>query len=220
MTQCASQLNQPAENPYTFTEELMNSISHGLGVVLSIIGLIALIFNAMNADNLLKLISFSVYGSSLIVLFSASTVYHSITTPKLKATFKLVDHCAIYLLIAGTYTPLMLVTLQGSLGYTMLGVIWGLAILGVGFKMVFGTRYKVISLTTYLTMGFISVLISQKLYEALSFEGLFLLLLGGAIYTTGVYFYVKKSIPFNHAIWHLFVLSAAACHFALIYYYV
>ncbi|MCL1079897.1 hemolysin III family protein [Parashewanella spongiae] len=220
MTQHANQLKQHIETPYTATEELMNSVTHGLGVVLSIIGLIALIYDAINTDNLIKLISVSVYGSSLIVLFLASTVYHFVTKPRLKSTFKLLDHCAIYLLIAGSYTPLMLVTLKGSVGYAMLGIVWGLAILGIGFKVVFGTRYKVISLATYLIMGFISVFIINKLFQTLPFEGMSLLVAGGAIYTIGVYFYVKKSIPFNHAIWHLLVLAAAACHFALIYHYV
>ena len=137
----------------------------------------------------------------------------------LKQKFKLLDHCAIYILIAGSYTPLMLITLKGPLGYGMLLMVWIIAVAGIIFKIVFGHKYKKLSLMTYLGMGFISLGIINQLYRSLTSEGLMLLISGGAIYTLGVVFYMSKTIPYNHAIWHLFVLAGAGCHFFMIYFY-
>jgi hemolysin III len=166
------------------------------------------------------MISFIIYGSSLVLLFLASTIYHAVTHQATKKVFKLLDHCAIYLLIAGTYTPLMLVTLKGTLGYWLLAVIWSIALAGVFFKIKFGHKYKVLSLLTYVGMGLISLTIIHKLQQALSEQAIYLLATGGVIYLAGIFFYVQKKIPYNHAIWHLFVLAGASSHFFMIYLYV
>lgn len=216
-------MNKPAPHPvpsYSVNEEIANSVSHGIGALLSVAGLTLLLVSAAEANNLTLLFSFLVYGISLMSLFLASTLYHAFHQPQVKMVFKLFDHCAIYLLIAGTYTPLMAVTLGGALGYSMLGVIWFLAALGIGFKIKFGSQYKIISLATYLGMGFISLFFITSLYQALEHAGFMLLAFGGLSYASGVYFYVNKKIPFNHAIWHLFVLGGAVCHFFMIYFYV
>ena len=215
---------------YSIKEEIANAVSHGIGTLLSIIALILLlVYVNENAslspllaasEHRTRLISFAIYGSSLIVLFLASTLYHSVINEPLKTLFKLLDHCAIYLLIAGTYTPLLLLTLQGTLGYSLLALIWFIAIAGIIFKVKLGHKYKKISLATYLGMGFISFSIIEKLYQALPAEAMILFALGGLIYCLGVIFYVQKKIPFNHAIWHLFVLGGAASHFFMIWLYV
>lgn len=202
---------------YSKNEEIANTLTHALGAILSVIACYMLLTSAIADNSLVKIISFSVYGASLVLLFSASTFYHSFQDIHKKQLFKLLDHCAIYLLIAGTYTPLMLITLNDQLGIIMLIIIWTLAILGVFFKLKFGHRYKKTSLITYLGMGLISITIIEQLNEKLSSEGLTLLALGGAIYCLGVIFYVQKRIHFNHAIWHLFVLGGAICHFFMIY---
>ena len=205
---------------YSVNEEIANAVSHGLGAILSVIGMVVLISNAAIAEDMLRVVSFSIYGTSMVLLFLASTLYHSVVDEKLKQLFKLLDHCAIYLLIAGSYTPLMLISLQGTLGYTMLALVWLIALGGILFKIKFGHKYKKISLTTYLGMGFLSLPIIHKLSQALPEGGLTLLAAGGAVYCAGVFFYVKKTVPYTHAIWHLFVLGGAACHFFLMLYYV
>ena len=205
---------------YSIKEEVANSVSHGIGALLSVAGLTLLLINAIEQQNITKIISFSIYGSSLIILFLASTLYHAFNDEKVKQVFKLLDHCAIYLLIAGSYTPLMLVTLNGALGYVMTALIWLIALAGIIFKVKFGSRFKWLSLSTYLGMGFISLSVLPQLQSNLASEGITLLALGGLIYCLGVIFYVQKKIPFNHAIWHLFVIGGAASHFFMIYHYV
>jgi hemolysin III len=204
---------------YSVNEEIANSVSHGIGALLSVAGLTLLLVSASEIENTALLFSYIVYGLSLMSLFLASTLYHAFSQPQIKKLFKLFDHCAIYLLIAGTYTPLMAVTLGGTLGFSMLAIIWALALLGIGFKMKFGSQYKIISLGTYLGMGFIALFFIPTLYDALSHNGFLFLAFGGLSYASGVYFYVNKKIPFNHAIWHLFVLGGAISHFFMIYFY-
>ncbi len=209
---------------YSATEELANAFSHGLGALLSTIGLIMLLTYSVTSkipeNDLIRTVSFSIYGTSLILLFLASTFYHAIVNQQLKKVFKLLDHCAIYLLIAGTYTPLLLLSLPGTLGNSLMIVIWGIALGGIVFKIKFGNKFKKTSLTTYLGMGFISFAILGELYKVLPSEAITLLAVGGLIYCVGVFFYIQKKIPFNHAIWHLFVLAGASCHFVMIYRYV
>jgi len=213
-----------AVSGYCAKEEKANSISHGIGAILSCIALFLLISQSFSLEisqySAVSLTSYIIYGSSLLILFLASTCYHATTNAKLKPIFKLLDHCAIYLLIAGTYTPLLLITLAGPLGYTLLAIIWSIAIAGIGFKIKFGNQYKKLSLMTYIGMGFISFGIIGKLSQQLPTQAIVLLALGGFIYCVGVIFYVKKHIPYTHAIWHLFVLAAAICHFLMIYWYV
>jgi len=205
---------------YSVNEEIANSVSHGIGTLLSVAGLTLLLTNAIEQKDLTKVISFSIYGSSLIILFLASTLYHAFSNSKIKQTFKLLDHCAIYLLIAGSYTPLMLVTLTGMIGHLMTALIWSIALAGIIFKIKFGSRFKWLSLSTYLGMGFISLAVLPQLQETLDSGGISLLILGGFIYCIGVVFYMQKKIPFNHAIWHLFVIGGATSHFFMIFNYV
>lgn len=205
---------------YSLNEEIANAVSHGLGALLSVAGLTLLLSYAIVSQDATRIASFAIYGTSLVVLFVSSTLYHALVAEKAKKLFKLLDHCAIYLLIAGTYTPLMLITLQGALGYTLLAIVWAIAIGGIIFKISCGHKYKVISLITYIGMGLISLTIIHRLYQELSGGGLALLAAGGAVYLLGVIFYVQRKIPFNHAIWHLFVLGGAACHFFMMLFYV
>jgi hemolysin III len=205
---------------YGLAEEIVNAVSHGLAALLSVAGLTLLVTLAWIQADMLKVISFSIYGASLVLLFSASTLYHALLHEKAKSIFKLLDHCAIYLLIAGTYTPLLLVTLADDIGPPVLAIIWVLAIAGIVFKVKFGNKYKKLSLSTYLGLGLISLTFIHKLNDKLAPEGMFLLALGGIISGLGTIFYVRKNKKFSHAIWHLFVFSAAVCHFFMIFFYV
>ncbi|MCW1833651.1 hemolysin III family protein [Pantoea ananatis] len=206
---------------YPLAEEIANSISHGLGCLFGIVGLMLLLDKAsvMNAG-LTAIISSSLYGGSMILLFLASTLYHAVSHPRAKRVLKKVDHCAIYLLIAGTYTPFLMVGLQSPLAYGLMAVIWGLALLGIIFKLTIAERFKVLSLVTYLCMGWLSLIVVYQLAMKLSAGGIWLLASGGIIYSLGVIFYVARRVPFNHAIWHAFVLGGCVCHFCAIYFYV
>lgn len=199
-------------------DELLSSVTHGVGVALSVVGTVVLITAASRLGDLWKIVSFSVFGASLILLYLASTLYHSTRHPKLRQGFQMLDHCAIFLLIAGTYTPFLLVNMRGPVGWTLFGVIWGLALTGVILKLIFGQRYKLARVIIYLTMGWLIIFASSTLVETLSSHAIGLTLAGGIIYTLGVIFYLGHRIPFNHAIWHLFVMAGSACHFYAVYY--
>ena len=205
---------------YSIAEEIANSVSHGLGALLSVAGLTLLVFYATLEHDVMRITSFAIYGTTLVLLFLSSTLYHALVAPKAKQIFKLLDHCAIYLLIAGTYTPLMLITLNGTLGYLMLSLVWLLACAGIIYKVVSKNHNKVLSISSYLGLGLISLFCIQQLYNALQGNGLWWLCLGGGFYAIGTIFYVNRNIPFNHAIWHLFVLAGAICHFFLMWFYV
>ncbi|NOH71507.1 hemolysin III family protein [Vibrio pectenicida] len=206
---------------YSVKEELANTLTHGFGMLLGIVGLILLLIKAVdhNAD-ILTITSMSIYGASIIVLFLASTLYHAIPSQKAKKALKTFDHCAIYLLIAGSYTPFLLVSLRTPLAIGLMIVIWVLALMGVIMKLAFVYRFEKLSLITYLMMGWLSLVVIYQLALNLEIGGLVLLAVGGIIYSLGVIFYVAKRIPFNHAIWHGFVLAGCACHFFAIYLYV
>jgi len=206
---------------YSVAEEIANSVSHGLGLIFGIFGLVLLLNqgNAADAD-FMSMASLSIYGSSIILLYLASTLYHAIPYERAKRALKTFDHSAIFLLIAGTYTPFLLISLRTPLAITLMSVIWGLAIIGIALKIIFVYRFKRLSLITYLTMGWLSVIVVYQLAISISPGGLVLLGLGGVIYSLGVFFYVNKRIPYNHAIWHMFVLGGTVCHFFAIYYYV
>lgn len=205
---------------YSPAEELANTISHGIGALLSIVALMLLVNVSLTSGNWIKTASFAIYGTSLVLLFLASTLYHGVTSENGKKIFKLLDHCAIYLLIAGTYTPLTLITLTGNLGVSMFVLVWLIALAGILFKLKYGAKFKILSVATYLGMGFISLAVITDLYQQLALEGLILLASGGLVYTLGVFFYLNHKIPFNHAIWHIFVLAGATCHFFMIWFYV
>jgi len=206
---------------YSVAEEIANSVSHGLGLIFGIVGLVLLLNqgNAADAD-FMSMASLSIYGSSIILLYLASTLYHAIPYERAKRALKTFDHSAIFLLIAGTYTPFLLISLRTPLAITLMSVIWGLAIIGIALKIIFVYRFKRLSLITYLTMGWLSVIVVYQLAISISTAGLALLGLGGVIYSLGVFFYVNKRIPYIHAVWHMFVLGGTVCHFFAIYYYV
>ncbi|WP_313071322.1 PAQR family membrane homeostasis protein TrhA [Atlantibacter hermannii] len=209
------------EKGYSLAEEIANSISHGVGLVFGIVGLVLLLIQAGDANaNVMAITSYSLYGGSMILLFLASTLYHAIPHANAKRWLKKFDHCAIYLLIAGTYTPFLLVGLDSPLARTLMIVIWGLALLGILFKLTIAHRFKVLSLVTYLAMGWLSLIVIYELTEKLALGGVTLLAAGGIVYSLGVIFYVCKRIPYNHAIWHGFVLGGSVCHFLAIYLYV
>ncbi|MDN3651880.1 hemolysin III family protein [Thalassotalea ponticola] len=203
--------------PYSFAEELVNAITHGVGALLSVAALTLMV---MVANNAIELTSAIIYGSSMILLFLASTLYHAIAHTPTKQVLKTLDHCAIYLLIAGTYTPFMLISLKGAWGYALLSVVWTLAIIGISFKLIFKQRFPKVSLLTYLAMGWLVVIAAPKMINSVAYGGLVLLASGGVAYTLGAVFYAYKKIPFNHAIWHLFVLAGSICHFLAVYLYV
>ena len=207
-------------NLYTLAEEIANSVTHGIGAVLSIAALTLMLAIALKQHNLLTLASASIYGGSLIMLFLASTLYHALPGKRLKSILQIVDHCSIYLLIAGTYTPFLLISLQGTWGYTLLGIIWALALTGILFRIVFGEKYPRFALFTYIAMGWLIVVAAGEMLTSVPTGGLTLLVIGGLLYTGGAVFYAMEHIPYNHAIWHLFVLAAAISHFLSIYLYV
>ncbi|WP_414148142.1 PAQR family membrane homeostasis protein TrhA [Erwinia sp. BNK-24-b] len=206
---------------YSVAEEIANSISHGIGFIFGIVGLVLLLSQAMDMQaNAIAITSYSLYGGSMILLFLSSTLYHAIPHPRAKYWLKKLDHCAIYLLIAGTYTPFLLVGLKSPLAHGLMVVIWSLALAGVLFKLAFVHRFEALSVTTYLLMGWLSLVVIYQLAIKLSAGGVWLLAAGGIIYSLGVIFYVSKRIPYNHAIWHGFVLGGSICHFLAIYFYV
>ncbi|WP_412499380.1 PAQR family membrane homeostasis protein TrhA [Vibrio furnissii] len=206
---------------YSVKEEAANAISHGIGFILGIVGLVLLLVKAMDhRADALTLASMSIYGGSMIALFLASTLYHAIPHQNAKRWLKTFDHCAIYLLIAGSYTPFLLVSLRTPLAFGLMIVIWLIALFGIIMKIAFVYRFKRLSLVTYLIMGWLSLIVIYQLALNLDVGGLTLLAAGGVVYSLGVIFYVAKRISYNHAIWHAFVLAGCACHFLAIYLYI
>jgi hemolysin III len=208
-----------SEFGFTRLEEWLHSISHGIGAVLSVVGLVALIVMASLSPrvDVWKLIAVSLYGVTLVLLYTASTVYHATRHPSLKRRYRLIDHCAIYVLIAGTYTPFLLVNLRHSVGLTLMAVIWTLAFAGILFKLRWPTRFGVMHVIGYLIMGWLILIASGELGDALPGSALILLVAGGLAYCLGILFFAIHSIPYHHAIWHLFVLGGSACHYTAVY---
>lgn len=198
------------------TLEKLNALSHGLGAVLAVFGCF-LLGAKVNRDVDFALISVMVYGCSLVLLFSASTLYHSVRKKSLKESFRILDHISIYFLIAGTYTPVALITLIEGNGQTILTVVWGIALIGSLLKLFYTGKYELLSLLLYVFMGWLIVFDIRNLLENTTTRGILLLALGGAFYTLGVFFYALKRIPYNHLIWHFFVLGGAISHWCFIY---
>lgn len=196
---------------YTRREELANSLTHGAGILASVAGATVLIVLAAGTGAA-AVVGASVFGASLILLYTASTLYHAIRSPSAKARLKIFDHCAIYVLIAGTYTPFTLVGLRGEWGWSLLGVIWGLAVVGVVFKLFWTGRFPRISTAIYVGMGWLIVIAAGPTIRALSPVTLAWLFTGGVAYTTGTFFYHSRRIPYAHAIWHVFVLAGSVAH--------
>ena len=204
---------------YSLGEEIANSITHGIGAGLSVAGLTLLVVLARLYGDVYQIVGFSIYGATLVILYLASTLYHGFQHPRVKRVFQVIDHASIYLLIAGTYTPFLLIRVRSDWGWTLLIIVWGLAILGVGFKAVFSTRFMKVSVLTYILMGWLSVVAGKEMLANIPVGGLTWLAVGGVVYTVGVIFYAIKRIPYNHAIWHLFVLGGSVCHFLGILFY-
>lgn len=204
----------------TVLEEIFNSITCGVGLCLSIAALAILVVFASLGGDAWRIVGVSIYGASLVLLFLFSTLYHSISSKKAKHFFEILDHCMIYVLIAGTYTPFALVTLRGPWGWSLFGTIWGLAILGILFKIFFISRFRALSAIVYLLMGWIVIIALDPLLKNLAPAGVLWLLAGGIIYSVGLIFYVWKKMIFSHTVWHLFVLMGCCCHFFSVLYYV
>ena len=202
------------ERPQSLAEELANSLTHGMGLLLSLAALPVLVLAALADGDPWRIAAATVYGASLVLLYTTSTLYHAVRQARTKAFFRRCDHAAIYLLIAGTYTPFVLGPLRGAWGWSLFGIIWGLAVAGVFFKAVFGIRLQHLSTALYLLMGWLVVVAAVPLVQNLSWTALGWLLAGGVCSTGGVVFYVlDQRLRYAHAIWHLFVLAGSAAHF-------
>lgn len=208
------------QKAYPPLEEKLNVISHAFGLGLSILGLILLVWRAGKLGETVHLVSFSIFGASMILLYAASTFYHNAKNPEWRYKLNILDHASIYILIAGTYTPFSLVTLQGTTGWIIFGTIWGMAVAGAVMKLFFTGKYRTLSTIMYVVMGWIIVFAVKPLVDNLSIEGLLWLTAGGISYTIGAIFFSIDRIKFNHAIFHVFVLLGTFCHFISIYFYV
>lgn len=194
-------------------EEAVNSLTHGIGAALAVVALVVLVVLALTRGTAWHLVSYTVYGVCLVALFLASTLFHGARNPRKRTILRRVDHACIYLLIAGTYTPFALIAMRGPLGWSILGIVWGLAVLGILFKIFFIDRWVVASTLAYVAMGWLGIVAYRQMLGNIPPAGLALLLAGGVVYTAGVVFYARSRIPYNHAVWHLFVLGGSACHF-------
>ncbi len=216
-------LNMNESNSYIVEahgEEAANFVTHVIGVVLSTAALSVLVTLASLYGDFWRVISFSVYGVSLVILYLFSTLYHAFRSPRVKRVFRILDHISIFLLIGGTYTPFTLVSLRGPWGWALFGVIWGLAVVGILFKTVMTGRWNTFSSIIYILMGWIVLIAFKPLMDVIPLPGILWLIAGGFAYTFGVAFYACKKLPYHHAIWHCFVLAGSACHFWAILFYV
>jgi hemolysin III len=197
-------------------EELANTVTHGIGLVLSVGGFVALLFLAVRRGSLWPIVSCAIYGSTLVCLYAASTLCHGVPWPRLRRAFLIFDHCAIYLLIAGTYTPFLLVNLRGAEGWSLFGVMWGLAAAGVLFQLRFVGHFPMASTSLYVLMGWLGVVAIKPMLAHVPSDSLVWLLAGGLAYTVGVIFYAWKRLPYHHMIWHMFVMAGSALHYVAI----
>ena len=208
-----------ADRPLTLGEEIANAITHGVGLLLSLAGLPVLLTYGVARQSTATLVGAWVFAATMVVLYAVSTLYHALPDSKAKRVFHVFDHAAIYLLIAGTYTPFTLGVLRGAWGWTLFGVVWGLAVLGVTFKGVAGFQRPHLSTAVYVGMGWLVVVAARPLVQNVPWQGLLLLVLGGLLYTGGVGFYAAKRMRYAHTVWHLFVLAGNACHFLAVLWY-
>jgi hemolysin III len=199
--------------PQSLGEEIANSVTHGVGLLLSVAALALLVVTAAGTGDPWRVTAASVYGATLVLLYAASTLYHALPGRRVKAVFQRLDHAAIYLLIAGTYTPFVLGPLRGGWGWSLFGVVWALAVLGIVLKSVFGIRLAVLSTVVYIVMGWLVVIASGPLAARVPAGGLHWLLAGGVLYTLGVVFFAWERARYSHAVWHLFVLAGSGAHF-------
>ena len=198
----------------SFKEELINSITHGLGALLGIAGTVVAVVWAAVYGDVYSIVSAALYGAMLIILYVMSTLYHALTNQTAKKVFRIFDHCSIFLLIAGTYTPFTLCAIRGALGWTIFGIIWGMTVLGIVFNAISIEKFKVFSMICYVVMGWLIIIAFKPLMQAIGFmPGTLLLLLGGISYTVGIIFFSMKNIPYMHGVWHLFVLLGSVLHY-------
>ena len=207
-------------NIFTKREEIAHSITHGIGAILSVAGLVLLIVFSSLSGNPWKIVSVTIFGITMLLMYLSSTIVHSLPVGKWKDIFQIFDHSSIYLFIAGTYTPFLLVHLRSGIGWTLFGVIWGIAIIGIIFKVFFVKRFLILSTIFYILMGWLIVLVWEPLNQTVHNNGIMLLVIGGVLYTIGTIFFIWRKIPYHHVIWHLFVLAGSICHFFAIFYYV
>ena len=206
-------------NFYTLGEEIFSSITHGIGALLGIAALVlSIVFAALYGDTM-GVVSASIYGATMVIMYTMSTLYHALTHKIAKKVFRIFDHCSIFLLIAGTYTPYTLVTLRGPIGWVLFGIVWATAILGIVFNSINMEKFKKFSMASYILSGWVIIFAMKPLVENLKMGGIILLIAGGVLYTLGILFYAIK-IPYAHPIWHLFVLAGSICHFFSILLYV
>ena len=208
-----------AIRPYTFGEEVCNCAIHGLGIIFSVAGLAVLVSLSSKYGDLWTVASTAVFGVSMILLYTASTLYHAVPYPRVKKVLKKFDHIAVFYLIAGSYTPFLLVNMRGPVGWSVFAVIWSLALIGTVLKIVTsGSGTKLWSISLYLIMGWAIIFVSRQLFAAISAVSALFLVLGGLFYTFGVFFYVWKSKKYTHAVWHLMVLAGTVMHFFAVLY--
>ncbi|WP_067841952.1 PAQR family membrane homeostasis protein TrhA [Amphibacillus sediminis] len=208
------------EHHFTLGEEIANAITHGIGILLSIAGLVLLIVFASLQGSAWHVISFTIFGITMVFLYTSSTLLHSLPPGKAKHVFEILDHSSIYFFIAGSYTPFLLIVVRGSLGWTLFGVVWAIAIGGTIFKVFFVKRFIIFSTVLYVVMGWLIVFSWDTLTSAIAKEGIVLLAVGGMLYTLGTIFYVWRGFKFHHMIWHLFVLGGTITHFFSVILYV
>ncbi|MBT3389831.1 MAG: hemolysin III family protein [Chloroflexi bacterium] len=204
---------------FTIGEEIAHSITHGIGAGMSIVGLVILVVLAAKYGDVYQIVSFSIYGATLIILYLASTLYHGFQHPRIKQILQVIDHAAIFLLIAGTYTPFLLVGVRGTWGWTLLVIVWGLALLGVSFRAIFVNRYEKLAVLAYVLMGWLGVVAFKEMIASIPLGGIIWIAIGGVVYTIGVIFYALRKIPYMHTIWHLFVLGGSICHYLGVLFY-
>lgn len=206
---------------YSLAEELMNAISHGVGAALAIAALVVSVVVSALHQNVWGIVASSIYGGTLIILYTMSTLYHSLKRNNAKRVFRIIDHCSIYLLIAGTYTPYTLISLRGPVGWTLFGIVWGAAVVGIVFNSIDMNKFKIISLIAYVAMGWVIIFAIKPLYDVIGTGGILWLILGGVLYTVGAVVYViGKKHKFAHSVFHLFVLAGSIFHFFSILLYV
>ena len=205
---------------YSVGEEIVNSVTHGVGSLLAIAACVILIVTAAMKGGAMRVVSASVYGATLIMMFTMSTLYHALTNDRAKRVFRVFDHTSIFLLIAGTYTPVALVTLRGKIGCTVFGIVWGISLIGIVLNAIDIERFKKVSVLSYIIMGWCSLLTFYQLLKTITKGGIIFLIVGGALYTVGVIFYKMKKVRYMHSIWHLFVLGGAIMHYFCIQLYV
>ena len=201
-------------------EEIANSITHGIGLLLSISGLVLLVVFACLRGDAWHIVSFSIFGAGMIMVYTSSTLFHSFRNVKIKSILNIIDHSAVYLLIAATYTPFTLVSIRGPWGWSIFGVVWAAAIAGIILKIFFIGKYRTLSTLLYVAIGWVLLIAIKPLYASLPTPGFWLLMAGCFTYSIGVIFFLWRKLPFGHSIWHLFVLGGTICHFFAIILYV